>query len=106
MAWVQKDFDTYKLWHASGNSPVTGAAIECFKMGSRVGTLYFYKDDIALPPNDNDPTFGIRLYLPLTRFGDIINTVRYEKPLYLMFESVSQQGWFTTSDTEPVGEEE
>jgi len=106
MAWIQKEFDSYKLWHAPGSSPVTVASIECFKTGIRVGALFFYNDNIALPPNENHQTLGIRLYLHASRFKDVIDTVRQEKPLYLMLETVSLNGWLTTNDTEPVGEEE
>lgn len=106
MAWIQKEFDTYKLSHAPGNSPVTVAVIECFKAGSRVGSLFFYKDSVALPPNENLQVLGIRLYFHASRFRDVMDAVRHEKPVYLMFESVSLGGWLTTSDTEPAGEEE
>jgi hypothetical protein len=106
MAWILKEFDTYKLWHAPGSSPVTVASIECFKAGSRVGEMFFYEDNIVLPQNENHATFGIRLYWHASRFKEVMDTVRYEKPLYLMLESTNLGGWLTTSDTEPVGEEE
>jgi hypothetical protein len=106
MAWIQKEFDTYKLWQAPGSSPVTVAAIDCFKAGIRVGGILFYEDNIPLPSNENHAILGIRLYWHASRFKEVVDTVRYEKPLYLMFESNSLGGWLTTSDTEPVGEEE
>lgn len=46
-----------------------------------------------------------QLNFHLSQFNDIVNTVRYEKPLYLILTTDNWNGSISTN-LEPVGEEE
>jgi len=106
MAITTNDFDRYVVYHISG-TPSGGypfaAEIDCFSKAKRAGAIYF-ADSGALPA----PTLtinGIYLYMPTSRFNEVIATLRYEKPLYLALDTTLNVGWLGTS-AEPVGEQE
>ena len=69
-----------------------------------VGRIVFFKEGSAIPPNASYPEPSI--HYPLSRFNDVINILREEKPLYLLLNLTNMIGTLATSDIEPVGEEE
>jgi hypothetical protein len=99
MADLSKQFDKYHLFYATGGN----VGIYCSYGGKNVGDIRFVKENDTIPKgsvaNDN-----LTIYFSLARFNDIINILRYEKPLYLyLYESGS--GGVSTS-IEPAGEQE
>ena len=102
MATIQADFDSYKYWYYSGHP--YEALIYCYKATAYVGRIVFYKDGAAIPANAN--LSGPSIHYPLSRFADVIDTLRMEKPLYLFLNLDNGIGMLATSDFEPVGEEE
>lgn len=68
-----------------------------------VGRIVFYPDDMTRN-SDNYDNAAITIYLPVSRFNDIINILRYEKPLALAFNG--ERGYINTSQEEKVGEQE
>jgi hypothetical protein len=82
-----------------------------------VAQIRFVNDDDPLPKNKltnpAGPDYMPFLYFPLSRFGDVINILRYEKPLRLFIhtigsslETLSIGGDIRTGDREPAGEQE
>ena len=105
MAFVFKEFDNYEIYHFSGGS--AAVHIMCFQgtsLHNRVGSILFYPDDAALPANQNR-SYGPKLYFPLSRFDEVIATLRQEKPLYLRLDLDTLVGIVATPEREPVGEE-
>ena len=48
----------------------------------------------------------LNFHYPISRFNDIVNILRYEKPLYLLMITHSWSGGLVTDELEPVGEQE
>jgi hypothetical protein len=46
------------------------------------------------------------LAFPLSRMGEIMNFLRYEKPLLIYLDTVSNRGYLVTQSAEAVGEQE
>jgi len=102
MATIQTDFDSYKIWYNSGHP--YEAHIYVYKAGKYVGRIVFFKDGAAIPPNAGYPEPSI--HYPLSRFNDVVNILRQEKPLYLFLNLDNKIGHLATSELEPAGEEE
>jgi len=102
MATIYTDFDGYRIWYYSGHP--YEALIYAYKGTQYVGRIVFFKEGSAIPPNASYPEPSI--HYPLSRFNDVINILREEKPLYLLLNLTNMIGTLATSDIEPVGEEE
>lgn len=102
MPTVQKDFDSYRIWYYSGHP--YEALIYCYKAGTYVGRMVFFKDGSSIPSNDNSGSLSI--HYPLSRFDHVTNILRHEKPLYLFLNLDNLIGILATTDNEPIGEEE
>ncbi len=78
--------------------------IYCYSGEKDAGEIIFVKDNESLPKNHitNDK---LMVHFPISRFNDIINILRYEKPLYL-FISDNGAAWLGTSSREPTGDQE
>ncbi|HLN34005.1 MAG TPA: hypothetical protein VK250_01835 [Nitrososphaeraceae archaeon] len=74
------------------------------KDNNSIGTLRFV-DESPLPKNiiNQDGTFDI--FYNIDRFNDIINILRYEKPLWVSIDTQFKSGQIQAI-REPVGEEE
>ena len=79
--------------------------VPCFHHGKQVGSLNFMYDESDVENNDyeNDQ---IILFYHIDRFEEIVTTLRYEAPLFLMLNTDSLEGALITKEMEPVGEEE
>ncbi len=81
-------------------------SIECYDKGTYVGSLTFHKDGAPIPPDEERPENFIRLHYTASQFNDVIGILRHEKPLYLRLAPSYPMGHISTSEREPVGEEE
>ena len=109
MPRTQRDFTRYVVYYISGSSPSIGLAqdaeIDCFTdKWERVGAIYFYPDNVTLPPNQNTVN-GIYLHYKMSRFADVMTMLKEEKPLCLSLDTTNNSGYVGTSG-EPVGEQE
>ena len=107
MPVVWKDFDSYQVSYVSDSgvsSYVNACEINCFKSGAFVARIFFYKEGKVLPANTLN-SGAPYIFFPLSQFGDIIDILRYEKPLGLYVDSDSHVGALGTGQ-EPVGEQE
>src|SRR5262245_11920735 len=103
MATIRVDFDAYQIFYFSSFS--YEASIECFKEGKRVGRMLFFADGVVIPANRSYAS-GPSIHFRLERFGDVIETLRHEKPLYLSLNTESRSGMLATSELEPTGDED
>jgi len=107
MSLVWKDFDSYQLKYVSDSGftgNVNACEIDCFKSNAFVARICFIKAGTTMPANAVN-SGAPYVYYPLSQFGDVITTLRYEKPLSMYVDSDSHIGAIT-SGQEPVGEQE
>jgi hypothetical protein len=103
MPAVSKPFNGYRFqYYAGSGSP--GAYITCWQDSISVGTLVFAADGTELPANKIQDN-SVILYYPLSRFSQVLDILRNEKPLYLWLNTDNGFG-HVGSSIEPVGEEE
>ena len=110
-----KNFNRYHLTMFSGKDKVV-AKLSFYNGNEFVGKIEFYAEGHELPTDLlSHPSTGefIHLYMPMSRFADVMLMVREESPLHLFIDVVRGKGNFTlgkgglaTSDWEPIGEEE
>jgi len=105
---ISKQVNSYRIAYNSDNHqavPRMSAPIHLSdKDNNSIGTLRFV-DDSPLPKNiiNQDETFDI--FYHIDRFNDIINILRYEKPLWVYIDTQFKSGQIQAI-REPVGEEE
>ena len=108
MPFVYNQFDRYVLYYISGATPTVGvpqeAEIDLFDGSERAGILYFFPDGATLPANE-ETVNGIYVRYHLSRFADVIETLREEKPLYVALHTDTGVA-YVGSGFEPIGEEE
>jgi hypothetical protein len=107
------EFDSYKILHRSEPYTVPGKGtytknsiqVDCFNNGNPVGALIFHDTTSASTQNSlvND---RIILHYNTSLFNFVYNTIRYEKPLWLVLNTTSWSGYLGTKDIEPTGDED
>jgi len=70
-----------------------------------IGIAQFYDELYPLPPPEDDPDLGVRLFYRIREFPAIIDMLRNEKPVRLQTFDDPFLGRLRTG-TEPVGEGE
>jgi len=92
--------DAYEVMYSSNKFP---PRIWLKSAGKFIGQLIFRPDGTALPADNN--AGGINLHYHLVDFQSIIDLLRNEKPMYLLWNGpTSENGIKTTA--EPVGEKD
>lgn len=106
MPIVKAAFDSYSIVHSSGNAQYE-ADIACFEASTvnMIGRIVFFKDNVPIPANAL-LSYGPELQFPLSRYIEVVDTLRQEKPLYLWLNTSTLAEAVGTTDKEPVGEEE
>jgi hypothetical protein len=95
-ATIRKEFDGFRVFYETdtmrrepGSGSRCGADIACLSRGETVAGLHFY-DFEPIPKNwvetheDRDPIPMLSFHI--SRFNDIINILRYLKPLWILYE--------------------
>jgi hypothetical protein len=103
MATVSKPFDSYKIFYYSGHP--YEALIYCYQAGAYVGRIVFFKDAASTPANANYAS-GPSIHYPLSRYADVVDLLRHEKPLSLFLNLDNLIGILSTDENEPTGEDE
>jgi hypothetical protein len=86
------------------------ANIICYNQSDIVGYINFYLDG-HVPESkletlsSGSPKEFIMLRFAIDRIGEILDTLRQEKPIHIGINPGSKVGWVGTGE-EPVGEEE
>jgi hypothetical protein len=108
MAMISNLFDKYTLTYLGGKTQGAdlAARISCFNAaGATVGMIQFFPDTALTLTNQYVGGIPV-LNMPLSRFNDIITTLRYEKPLRISINTDSAFGHISTAAQEPTGEQE
>lgn len=108
MTTIVSGFDAYQAFYYTGPATLQ-AVIQVYAAGVFNGRIGFYPDAGPVVPNGTinplGPTVPAINYA-LSRYNDVIQTLRFEKPLYISFDTVTGVGFLATSQLEPVGEQE
>ena len=105
---ISKQIDSYRIAYNRDNPQAPSRMLAYIhlsdKDNNRIGTLRLV-DQSLLPENiiNQDGTFDI--FYHIDRFNDIINILRYEKPLWVSIDTQFKSEQIQAV-REPVGEEE
>jgi hypothetical protein len=112
---IERQFDNFNVSYFSenfGESPNFGsrcmAHIECRDGDKQVGAIKFFDREPA-PSNSyhgSHPYYIPVLNFHISRFNDIINILRYQKPLSIWFDFNRLDGALTSPIYETIGQEE
>ena len=110
-----KSFNSYEIQIAGGNDGRV-ALVMCYQGASFVGRIDFHPDGTELSsdylwhPATPTVTYVV-LTMPMSRFADVVATLRQEKPLQLYISvdagsgaATNGRGCLKTGTREPVGE--
>jgi hypothetical protein len=109
MPFVAKNIEHYTVNYIGGSAlqgKMAGANIQCYNAAGRVGGISFFADNLIFQPNQVLPDGTLSLTYEMSRFDDVINTLRYEKPLILAVNPDTGFGYLGNAELEPVGEQE
>jgi len=110
MAFYNNSFDSYQVF--LNTEPFAyKAEINLFSVGAFAGRIVFYADGTTSITNQEFQPPGTTyrvpmLAFPLSRMGEIMNFLRFEKPLYISLDTVSNRAYLGTRDREAAGEQE
>ncbi len=100
-----KRFDSYRVFIYSQFETID-AIIQFTSQGKGVGQITFKTEGAVLGTNNVNQEGFIHLYYPISKFNDIVNTLRYEKPLAINLQTDNGIGSIFTLEYEPEGEQE
>jgi hypothetical protein len=110
-----KAFNSYEIQIAGGNEGRV-ALVMCYQGSSFVGRIDFHPDGLELSSDylwhpANPTVTYVVLKMPVSRFADVVATLRQEKPLQLHINvdagvsaATNGHGCLKTGAREPVGE--
>lgn len=110
MAIYNNRFDSYQLF--LNTEPFAyKAEINLFSGGVFTGRIVFYADGTTSITNQEFQPAGANykvpmLAYPLSRMAEILTFLRYEKPLFISLDTVSNRAYLATVERETVGEQE
>ena len=106
MAVTKYLIDTYFLRHLSADyADGRIAHIWCYHGNHLRGSLHFYKERATIPASGKTPQGALYLSFRESQLADMVATLRYERPLYLLYEDETHTACLSTSE-EIIGEEE
>jgi hypothetical protein len=95
------EFDSYIIYHEEKPDSHEMVVITCFLEEHTVGYISFYDGNIPRP--EILPHGVMKLAFDFKRVGEIVDTIRFEKPLFI---SVIGDKSVVSTVREPVGEQE
>jgi len=95
------EFDAYIIYHEEKQGGVEKVVITCFNEEKTVGFISFYDGEVPQP--EILPHGVMKLTFHFNRVREIIDTIRYEKPLHI---SIVDNKSIISTVREPVGEQE
>ncbi|MCY1719635.1 hypothetical protein OU798_04740 [Prolixibacteraceae bacterium Z1-6] len=101
---MTSEFDSYRLYYHSAPQYSWQSRLYLYNNGAYVGCVFFMKEGVSIPAN-TEASGKPRLNFPASKFEEIMNMLRHEKPLYITLVPTNGIGTISTS-SEPIGEEE
>ena len=94
------EFDSYIIYHEESHGGEESMVITCFYEEKTVGFISFHE---VVPKPEILPHGVMKLTFHRSRIPEIMDTIRYEKPLHI---SVIGEKSVLSTVREPVGEQE
>ena len=98
-----KSFNNYYIYYTTKEGHVT-PSIPVYNDNESIGYIFFTEKSSTSKNSIHEGKITIRYHID--RFNDIINILRYEKPLKIYLDTESLIGGISTGTSEPVGEQE
>jgi hypothetical protein len=105
--------DRYRLsYYAEGQVASEAAIVRCYQGSPEqvTGIIRFYPSGSAIPPSGNNTSGVPELQFPLSRFNDVMTTLRTEAP-YITISQVAAYGditgppgWALLTGPESIGD--
>jgi hypothetical protein len=98
----------YSVQHFAGgkNAYTLRARIDLYDKGdAHIGYIRFHKNAESMPAHDKKTSTLIVCNYPAHQYLEVLDVLRNERPLYLIYSDQRQIGSIATSH-EPIGEEE
>ena len=96
----------FQAGHGGNKKVYPSALVKCYNEDDYVLQMTFYPDNMKLPENHYDKRNRlVYLRYPLSMYINVIDMLRYEKPVYFEYSIELNQGFLRTG-LEPVGEGE
>ncbi len=110
MAVYNNSFDSYQLF-LNTDPFAYKAEVNLFSAGAFAGRIVFYADgNTTITNGEFQPGGSVTkipmLAFPLSRMGEIMNLLRYEKPLVIYLDTLSNRAYLAPQTRETVGEQE
>lgn len=96
------EFNTYQIFFYA--KPFQHRFIQLFMDDETVGSITF--DDFDTVPDNTSTDESINLKMHEKDYGDVIDLLRNEAPLYIWINPDNGVGGLATGDDEPIGENE
>lgn len=100
-----REFDEYVVNSYSAPNSSLVARIVLLSAGVGVGWINFKSENSSIAANKKHVNGGLIINFPYSRFGEIVDILRHEKPLFVALNTDTGNGAIQTS-REPIGEEE
>lgn len=100
-----REFDEYIINYYSSPDASLVARINLLSGGIGVGWINFRDEHASTPVNKIHVNGGLIINFPDTKFGDIVDILRHEEPLFVVLHTNTGNGAIRTS-REPIGEED
>lgn len=98
----RKNFNKYELYYVTNHTTVP-AQLLLWSDTTFCGWIYFYHDHLSLPvPYWSEG--GFIIYFKMNEFDRIMNILRTEKPLMVLYNDIAHYAGFGTVEKEPIGE--
>lgn len=101
---MTRKFNSYRLYYHSAPQYNWQSRLYLYNDGVFIGSIFFMKEGQNIPANI-EIAGKPRLYFPSGKYGEIMDMLRHESPLYFTLVTSNGIGTISTSD-EPIGEEE
>ena len=118
MAVIVKKVDRYLINYVGGRTLQDGgpaATIDCSTLVVRAGipqlirsgSISFFADSRVTPANQYMAAEDtIQLYYEMSRFGDVVDILRYNKPLQIVVNTDTGYGYIGNAQAEATGQQE
>jgi hypothetical protein len=99
-----KNFNKYYIYYETKEGQITNTNIQVYNDNQSIGYINF-TEKLPVSKNSISNEGKITVRYHIDRFNDIINILRYEKPLRIYIDNESLRGGISTA-SESTGEQE
>jgi hypothetical protein len=113
MAIIREEIKKYFVYYFAGGNRICGPRDYRAQIGLRradgsyIGAACFHRGTALMPTSDSQDASGnIWIHYTWDHFSDVLDLLRNEKPVYVVYDTGTGISMISTSLSEPVGEGE